>query len=160
MAKILELFKGKYRVAAWTTLIIVAVIIMFAVGLTIGWAIGNVRSGPRPTVYSFTTVYTGEEDFRLVQVDVHISSKEAASLLRDVYYVDLNRELRRELDKFFRLPGGRVKASGEGLSIDPYILENIIKVFEETIVKTDREMKKGDEQLVLAVTIYFDPDEL
>ena len=160
MKKILaEMFKGKYRTLTWSVLGVALVIVLFMLGLFIGWIAGNVRGGPRPYVYEFETVFTGQNDYRMVRVDVHLSSKTATADLRAGYQTELTRSLRRALDEFFRgASKDTLQVANEGILPSPWLQEKILQRFEKEIEETAGEIKTSDEPLVLAVAIYFLPE--
>lgn len=159
--KIKGLFKGKYRAAAWITVGVLGVVLLFAAAFTVGWIMGNVRGGPRPTVFEFSTVFTGQEDFRMVSVQVHLNSKETANILREKYRIATTRAFRSGMDEFFRNASkDTLQVTGEGLAPSSWLLEKIQERLEQEILAIDGSIRKGSEKLILGVTIYFEPSEI
>ncbi len=156
--KIEEIFK-KFRLPILIGGGFLALIAIFAVGLLIGWTLHTAQRAAQPDYFGFRTVYNAPEDFRVVEVHVHLSSVALARRLQEDYADSLATRLRQILHQHFeQADANTFSESGEAL-VPTSDLELLIRQsFEANIRDLDDELRQLRGELVLAVTIYFVPE--
>lgn len=156
-----QLFKGKFRILAFSIGGLLLFVVIFGSGILLGWLWGSFQGSERGTEFSFISVLTHENDYRLVRVELHLCSEEVARRLRDQHRAELSQSLRRVLDQNFRTAGrGTFIPSDDALVLSSEVNQLLRGAIESQIRSIDEELRTREGTLVLAVTIYFSPEVL
>ncbi len=137
------------------------VVLAFALGLALRLTMFNepVDDTESATLLRFETVYTGPGDYSLLRVEVHFSSAEAASELKQDRRERTVQQFRRAIDLVFRTAGASAFARSENALVPTgRAEERMVSALEEQARNLSADLKKKKGRVIVAVNLYFPTD--
>ena len=140
-------------------------IILFGIGLALRIAVPGLLGQPEEedgnvsTTFSFQSVFTGPGDYGLLQIDIHLSSRQVAAMLNENDRSETVRRLRRAVDSVFRTSGASAfRPNDDALESSKRARERLTSAMESQLRGISPELRAHDGALVLAVTLYYMED--
>ena len=140
-------------------------IILFGIGLALRIAVPGLlgQSGEEEanisTTLSFESVFTGPGDYGLLQIDLHLSSKQVAAMLNENDRSDTVRLLRRAADNVFRTSGASAfRPNEDALEPSKRARDRLASAMEAQLRSISPELRAHEGALILAVTLYYQED--
>ncbi len=140
---------------------ILLVVLAFALGLALRLTMFKepVDITESPTLLRFETVYTGPGDFSLLRVEVHFSSAEAASELKQDRREMTVRQFRQVIDLVFRTAGASAFARSENALVPTgRAKERLMSALEEKARGLSADLNEKQGRVIVAVNLYIPTD--